>query len=204
MRAYFDNVHSPRRRITFTLNEWVLPGYGWVFPLPGGGANVGIGTLVSSDREPEHLRELYRRYTTDSASPAAPWLTGAHEASHPRAWPLDLGPRDVDVVDEGLILAGEAAGLVGPLTGAGIAFALLSGKLAGATAASALTAGDPRSSALGEYERHLRRRFRPWLRAELTAQRWLGDPAHMNRLFQITKPLPPTGAMGARILLNLG
>jgi flavin-dependent dehydrogenase len=70
MRGYFTGVVSPPGRIVFSLDRWVLPGYGWVFPLPDGGANVGVGTLVRSDdgkREP--LRQLFARYISDPASP---------------------------------------------------------------------------------------------------------------------------------------
>ncbi|MDQ3540016.1 MAG: FAD-dependent monooxygenase, partial [Chloroflexota bacterium] len=58
MRGYFTGVDAPPGRIAFCLNEWVLPGYGWVFPLPDGGANVGVGTLTEGGAD-EHLRALY-------------------------------------------------------------------------------------------------------------------------------------------------
>jgi len=52
---------------------------------------------------------------------------------------LDLGPCSRALALDGLLCAGEAAALVGLLTGAGIAFALTSGTAAGDTAAAALT-----------------------------------------------------------------
>jgi len=75
-RGYFRGVTAPPDRIVFCLNDWVLPGYGWVFPLPGGGANVGVGTLAGNGGEGagrEHLRDLYARFTEDPASPVAAW-----------------------------------------------------------------------------------------------------------------------------------
>lgn len=208
MRGYFSGVDAPAGRIVFCLNEWVLPGYGWVFPLSGGGANVGIGTLVGGGRAggmaPDHLRRLYARFVADPASPAATWLAGATSAGEARSWPLDLGPRHRRLVADGLIVAGEAAGLVGPLTGAGIAFALESGARAGRTLAVALAAGEPNRPELASYAGSLRRAYGPWLRAEGLAQRFLGNPTRLRLLLGAIRPLPPTPALGARLLLHLG
>ena len=203
MRGYFTGVSAPTDRIAFCLNEWVLPGYGWVFPLPGGGANVGVGTLTEGGAD-EHLHALYERFVGDPASPAAAWLGGATPEGSPRTWPLDLGPRPRRLIGDGLLLVGESASLVGPLTGAGIAFALESGARAGDVLAGALAAGDARVSGLTPYARYVSRRCLPWLRAEGVAQRWLGDPAHLQRLLRTVRPLPPTATVGARLLLHLG
>ena len=211
MRGYFHDVASPPDRIVFSLDRWLLPGYGWVFPLPHGGANVGVGTLVNPkgvrpERGDGHvqLHDLWRRFTRDDASPAAQWLRYAVPEGRPRAWPLDLGPRRRKLVADGLVIAGEAAGLVGPLTGAGIAFALESGEEAGAAIATALAVGDLSRSQLRAYSVAIRRKTAPWLRTELLAQRFLSDPGRADRFFSAIRPLPPTGALGARLLLHLG
>jgi geranylgeranyl reductase family protein len=207
MRGYFRGVSCPTDRIVFSLDRWLLPGYGWVFPLPDGGANVGVGRLVSpaeaGDNDP-HLRDLWRRYAEDARSPAAHWLDGAEGAGRPRAWPLDLGPRRRRLVADGLVVAGEAAGLVGPLTGAGIAFALESGELAGQAIAAALANGNGTRDELAPYGLAIRRKSAPWLRAELLVQRFLSNPERTERFFAAIRPLPPTGALGARLLLQLG
>ncbi|MDQ4100367.1 MAG: geranylgeranyl reductase family protein [Chloroflexota bacterium] len=203
IRGYFTEVHAPPSRIAFCLNEWVLPGYGWIFPLPDGGANVGVGTLADRGAD-EHLHKLYDRFVDDPASPAAGWLRDATPSGRPRAWPLDLGPRPRCLVADGLLVAGEAAALVGPLTGAGIAFALESGARAGTTLAQSLAAGDVSANRLAPYARFISRRCLPWLRAEGVAQRWLGDPRHLRRLLRAVQPLPPTATLGARLLLHLG
>lgn len=205
MRGYVTGCAAPPDRIVFSLDRWVLPGYGWVFPLPGGGANVGVGTLADPARGGDaHLREMFERYTSDPASPATVWLAGAEPVGAPRSWPLDLGPRRRRLVADRLVVAGEAAALVGPLTGAGIAFALESGARAGATLAAALAAGDASERSLLPYQQAVRRRFLPWLRAELWAQRCLGDPDRVRRVLDVTRPLPPTATIGARLLLHLG
>lgn len=205
MRGYFRNVASPPNEIVFSLNEWVLPGYGWVFPLPGGMANVGIGTLVGKESEsPEHLHELYRRYIEDSSSPIAECMRNAQPTGKPRSWPLDLGPRPRRLIADGLLLAGESAGFVGPMTGAGIAFALESGAKAGETAAAALARGDTSTEFLNSYARWAARHPLRWLRAEERAHWLISEPARLNRVVRLTRPLPITPTLGAKLLLNLG
>jgi flavin-dependent dehydrogenase len=113
MRGYWRGVDAPPGRIVFALDRWLLPGYGWVFPLPDGSANVGVGMLVDGRASREPLRELYARFVADPASPAFAWLRRAAPTGEPRAWPLDLGPRPRRLVADGLLVAGEAAGLVG-------------------------------------------------------------------------------------------
>ena len=211
MRGYFRDVASPPDRIIFSLDRWLLPGYGWVFPLPEGGANVGVGTLATTEggglergNGQVHLQTLWRRFTDDDASPAAGWLHHAVPLGPPRSWPLDLGPRRRTLVADGLVVAGEAAGLVGPLTGAGIAFALESGVGAGTAIAAALALGDLTRDRLRPYSVAVRRKTAPWLRAELLVQRFLSDSERAERFFRAIEPLPPTGALGARLLLHLG
>lgn len=207
MRGYFRNIDCSPERIVFSLDRWLLPGYGWIFPLPDGRANVGVGTLVTAggdDGERLHLRELWRRFTDDGQSPAMGWLEAAVPDGQPRTWPLDLGPQRRRLAADGLAVVGEAAGLVGPLTGSGIAFAMESGEMAGRTLADALAADDVSRQRLRPYSVALRRRTAPWLRAELLAQRFLADPARVGRLFAAVRPLPMTGTLGARLLLHLG
>lgn len=203
MRGYFRDVDAPPGRIAFCLNEWVLPGYGWVFPLPDGSANVGVGTLTEGGAD-EHLRALYERFVGDPASPASAWLGGASPVGRPRSWPLDLGPRRRRLTADGLLVAGESASLVGPLTGAGIAFALDSGARAGAVLAGVLPDGEATVTRLAPYARFVSRRCLPWLRTEGVAQRWLSDPDHLQGLLRTVRPLPVTATIGARLLLHLG
>jgi geranylgeranyl reductase family protein len=202
-RGYVRNVAS-LNRIVFALDPWLLPGYGWLFPLPNGRANVGVGMLAQpAEHHQGRLDDLWQRVLAPE-SPLAPWLRGAEFEGPLRTWPLDLGPRRRRLVADGLLVAGEAAGLVGPLTGAGIANALESGALAGATIASALASGDVSRRGLHSYGARIRRRYAPQLRAELLAQRALADADRAAGLLRLARQLPFTAAVGARFLLGLG
>ena len=91
---------------------------------------------------------------------------------------LPMGPRFGRTMADGLVMVGDTAGFVDPLTGEGIYYALRSGELAAAQGLEALRRGDVSAKALKGYEINWRREFgwnlwtglclRPWL-----AQEWL-------------------------------
>ncbi len=206
LRAYTTRLALPpawQGCIVFAYDEQTAPGYGWMMPLPDGGANLGIGTLAPAGEMPNaaHLRALLDRFCA-----GMPWLAGAAITGEypPRTWPLSLAPRRGRLVDDGVVLVGEAAALVGPMTGAGIYPALQSGIWAGETLAHALRNGDLSRAALAPYERRVRRRFAPQHRAEAWAQRLLSDPRHLRTVVRIVRPLPFVGNLGASLLLHLG
>lgn len=206
LRAYATGFRLPRaweHCLVFAYDTRTAPGYGWLMPLPGGGANIGIGTLATGTNAPDmaHLRDLFRRFIAGT-----PWLAGATIADDlpPRTWPLALAPRRGPLVGDGVLLVGEAAALVGPMTGAGISPALQSGVWAAERLITALGIGDLARRALLPYERRVRRRFFPQHRAEAWAQRLLTDPARLRHLTNAVRPLPFTGPLGASLLLHLG
>ncbi len=205
LRAYARQVSVPdawQGHLVFAYDEATAPGYGWLMPLPDGTANLGIGTLASPGAtDGASLRDLFARFLART-----PWLAGAEitEMYPPRSWPLALGPRRGVLVADGVLLVGEAAALVGPMTGAGIFPALQSGVWAGEILVRALQRGDVSRGALLPYERRVYRRFAPQHRAEALVQRLLTEPRHLRRLVNAVRPLPFTGAMGASLLLHLG
>jgi digeranylgeranylglycerophospholipid reductase len=56
------------------------------------------------------------------------------------------------IVAEGLMLCGDAAHMINPLSGGGIVNAMKAGRLAAQTAVAALHGGTVRAAALGEYQ----------------------------------------------------
>lgn len=206
LRAYAAHIAVPpawRGCLVFAYDARTAPGYGWLMPLPDGGANIGIGTLAPADATPNSadLRALFERFMAQT-----PWLAGATLTNDypPRTWPLALGPRRGSLVADGVLLVGEAAALVGPMTGAGIYPALQSGVWAAETLAAALRAGDLSRRTLASYERRVHRRFAPQHRAEAWAQRLLTDPRLLRTVARAVRPLPFAGPLGASLLLHLG
>jgi geranylgeranyl reductase family protein len=149
LRGYIPwQTSDPEQLIVMDGRDW--PAYAWRFDAGDGTANVGFGMLVPSLQSAGHGRSLLEERMVELLPEAA----GARSLrSH--HLPLSTGrprPRDGRV-----LLAGDAASLVNPLTGEGIYYALLSGRLAGIAAVSA---GDPgavyRSMLSRELGTHLR------------------------------------------------
>ncbi len=107
----------------------LLPGYGWVFGMGDGTCNVGLGMLnTSSAFGKTDYKELLRRWLDNTPEE---WgfreenrTTEIRGAALPMAF--NRGPAYAD----GLILVGDAGGMVNPFNGEGISYAMESGEMA--------------------------------------------------------------------------
>jgi len=105
-------------------------GYVWVFPRGKGEANVGLGVIGSKCR-PGLPKELLIKFIERNFH--KPRISDLHCGGVP------VGRWIRPLVKEGVMLAGDAARQVNAINGAGIAYSLYAGKLAGETAAKAIT-----------------------------------------------------------------
>ncbi len=117
-------------------------GYAWVFPKGEGIANVGIGvvTLRSDGR-------TVRRYLDDYVAHRFPGGT----ATGLTVGGVISGVTVRRTVTDGVILAGDAAHMINPLSGGGIINAMKAGRLAGRHAARALAEGNVTAPNLQPY-----------------------------------------------------
>jgi flavin-dependent dehydrogenase len=117
-------------------------GYIGIAPVPGGLANVClVRPSIGGDADLHDPASLMRRVLAHDRV-LADRFAGARAV----AAPVVLGPLAVDVRDaaiDGLLLAGDAAGFVDPMTGDGLHFAVRGGELAAAAALEALALGWP-------------------------------------------------------------
>jgi geranylgeranyl diphosphate/geranylgeranyl-bacteriochlorophyllide a reductase len=112
-------------------------GYAWAFPRPDH-LSLGIcGKVGESDLQglKARLHDFIRQHGYDEASMRAPVFSHLLPALSAESW------YNLRLVGPGWALAGDAAGLVDPVTGEGIAFAMRSGELL----AASLLAGAPES-----------------------------------------------------------
>ena len=151
MRAIFDNVRLEHATaLALIWNRDVLPAYGWVFPLPNGRANVGIGIRMDQMRaRGVTLSTLYERFL--ELPRVRTLLRGARPTTRAMGHGLPMTTRPGAFVYERALLAGDAAGFVNPLTGEGIEYALESGDLAGRVAVQAAQLGDFSAKMLAPY-----------------------------------------------------
>ena len=156
--------------IATTEQRW--PAYAWSFPLGDGRANVGYGELVSSGVTRGGLLAGLERLLPGVAAEGL------------RAHRLPLSTGRPELPDGRVLLAGDAASLINPLTGEGIFYAVLSGALAGAAAVHGPDAGRA-------YRQALRRRLGRHFRHSSTAawaSRW---PRLMDATFRAAADAQP-------------
>jgi flavin-dependent dehydrogenase len=133
LRGYVER-DVPRGRIDIFRAPGTapVPGYGWAFPSSGGGTNVGVGLGLRDRRDrgkvAAGLLAAYLRLV---------WKEHAPELEDRRGGWLRMGLAGVTPARGNVLLVGDAAGLVNPLSGEGIAEAMLSGQ----AAAEAVLAG---------------------------------------------------------------
>jgi digeranylgeranylglycerophospholipid reductase len=142
---------APHDATDIFLSADYLGGYGWLFP-KGATANLGIGVAPEAKRRLKPLLDALHRHLMQQGrvGTAATALTGG-------AIPVGGRVRATGSVGRTpVLLAGDAAGLTNPVTGAGIAAAVQSATLAGAAAAAWLGG---REAALDDYEAELAELF---------------------------------------------
>lgn len=156
-RQYLSGVTGRAARDLIVAFETdLLPGYWWSFPLPDGGANVGLAVRRDGRRRGRDLAALWpdlldRPHVRKMLGPDA-----VAEAP-PRSWPIPARLGAVPLIGgEGRILfVGDAAAATDPMTGEGIGQALETGL----AAAAAIDRAGPHAplDAAARYEREVRR-----------------------------------------------
>lgn len=148
VRGYLPMPDAPPE-LLFRYPREPYPAYAWRFPAPEGRVNIGIGVFGAHDRPTRRmLMDRLSQLLTDDA----------HRADNIRGHLLPLATERPDPSHGRVLLAGDAASLVNPLTGEGIATALLSGMLAGQCAVTHADAPGP------AYATALSRRLQRFLR----------------------------------------
>ncbi|HEX9654753.1 MAG TPA: NAD(P)/FAD-dependent oxidoreductase, partial [bacterium] len=137
------NVKVDPRYIYLYFGDQIAPGgYLWVFPKNGETANVGLG--VSGEHARYKSAKRYLQEFVDKHFPNAAVLYTV-VGGVPCAATLKK------IVADGLMLVGDAAHQVNPMSGAGIVTAMISGQIAGRVAAQATKENDVSEKRLADY-----------------------------------------------------
>ena len=136
---YAEVLHTGN--LVFQFVDSCEPGYRWIFPISDKTANIGVCLLTSKSQA--NLRLLGNELLDDhSAHPIGKWRGG---------WgPMWSGLGQIWHHSSGIVSCGDAAGLVNPYGGEGIAAALQSGEKAGDAVANYLL-GDRNLIKLHDY-----------------------------------------------------
>lgn len=186
IRAYYSNIKDldPDNFIELHFLRNMLPGYFWIFPLPNGQANVGVGMLSKvARRKKVNLKKLLlETIQTDPALRER--FKDAELLGNIVGYGLPLGSKRRPLYGERYMLAGDAAYLIDPFTGEGIGNALYSGRIAAQHAAEAIAANDYSASALARYNEHVYRVLGPELQMSTRLQKLVKYPWLFNWLMK--------------------
>jgi geranylgeranyl reductase family protein len=178
VRAYYRNVGGFHEQQFIELHflPELLPGYLWVFPLPGGAANVGLGMLTRDlSRKPVNLRRRLTELLQEHPRFAERFRHAELEGPV-RGFGLPLGSKRRPVSGERFLLTGDAASLIDPFSGEGIGNAMISGRLAAAHARRAFELGDFSAEALAAYDEALFRKIGSELQLSYRMQQLVRHP----------------------------
>ncbi len=159
IRGYAPTPPERRGTQVIRYGDRRQPAYAWAFDRGDGLSNVGYGELLPSEGEGEPPS---RALLLDQLELLLPGTVDAGE--HWKGHHLPLSGWRWDQPDGRLLLTGDAAGLINPMTGEGIYYAIATGIAAGRCAVRALREGrDPgalhRQAVRGLLGRHLKHTF---------------------------------------------
>ena len=152
-RQYWSGVDSSASRALWVwFEEEILPGYVWSFPLPDGRANVGFGVRRGGPVAVGEMGKLWRELLERDHIRAVLGHRAAPETSH-RAWPIPARIDKPPLTAQRTMFVGDAAAATDPMSGEGIAQALLTG----IGAANAVLDGGGADQVMANYRRFVRR-----------------------------------------------
>jgi len=141
VRTYYKSPRHDDDYLESWLDLWdgdrLLPGYGWIFGMGDGTSNVGLGLLNTSkafgNTDYRLLLKSWLRSMPED------WGYVEENRTEPvRGAALPMGFNRTPHYHRGLLLAGDAAGMVNPFNGEGIAYAMESGEILARVVAQAL------------------------------------------------------------------
>jgi|SRR5208337_4612567 len=136
---------DPHSTIFYLGNEVAPEGYLWIFPKGNRTANVGIGISGKKSGEGHRAKDYLDRFVkkTFPDGKTIEYIPGGVSVCRP----LDC------TVADGLLITGDAARVVDPLTGGGIYNAMFTGRLAAEVAADCIGKGDVSKKCLMIYDK---------------------------------------------------
>jgi geranylgeranyl reductase family protein len=144
VRTYYTSPRHDDDYLESWLDLWdgdrLLPGYGWIFGMGDGTSNVGLGLLnTSAAFGHTDYHALLRKWL--KGMPAEWGFTEENRAAPIRGAALPMGFNRTPHYHQGLLLVGDAGGMVNPFNGEGIAYAMESGEILARTVVQALARG---------------------------------------------------------------
>ena len=141
-----DECFGDQKTIHLFLGYNKLFGYAWVFPKMRH-VNIGLGGLLSKTRDIKgSFTKFIQVLRKNGLIPKRLQIESYSAALIPIGGPIEKTYRDR------VVLCGDAAGFVNPLTGEGVYYAMTSGEIASKVITEAIESGKLSSKKLSEYQ----------------------------------------------------
>jgi digeranylgeranylglycerophospholipid reductase len=149
----------------FYLGSYAPGGYAWAFPKAEGRANVGLGLQVASIKDKGAPKRVLDEFVAGQPS-----LAKGTPIAHIAGAVSVCAPIERTVGD-GILLIGDAARQIDPITGGGIVISGIAARIAGKVAAEAIESKDYSAEFLNQYEKDWRAKledklYRNWMAKE--------------------------------------
>jgi flavin-dependent dehydrogenase len=197
-RYYRSDVRTADNYLESHLELWdrsdaanpiLMPGYGWIFGMGDGSVNVGLGVLNTSKA---FGRTDYKALlTTWMAGTPDEWLLNEETAGGPiLGAALPMGFNRTPHYKDGLLLVGDAGGMVNPFNGEGIAYAMESAAIAAEVVLQALgrPEGPSREAALSGYPIAMTEHLGKYYRLGSAFSKLIGQPKIMAAATKLGLP----------------
>jgi len=185
----------------------LLPGYGWVFGVGDGTSNVGLGILNSSKEFGKlDYKQVLREWT--AGMPADWGFTPDNQVGEIRGAALPMGFNRTPHYSPGLLLLGDAGGMVSPFNGEGISYAMESARFAAefiidASARSSSNGTHDADAHLAGYADYVRDQWGSHFTLGRAFAALIGKPAVMKLALRTGMPIPMLMRFVVRLLANL-
>jgi geranylgeranyl reductase family protein len=177
VRAYYKSVApiSVGNFIELYFLKDIQPGYFWIFPLPNGYTNVGLGMRsdhVSKKKVnlAKSLQEIVEKHPEFKDRFEKATLQGKVVG-----YGLPLGSKKRVLSGENYLLLGDAGHLIDPLSGEGIGNGVYSGFIAAEQAQKCLEQNDFSAAYLAAYDKRIDRVLRSEMKISYLLQRVLNN-----------------------------
>lgn len=213
VRTYYSTPRHDDDYIESWLELWtkgdqgedvLMPGYGWIFPLGNGTANVGLGILDTAEAFGTFdYRDVLRRWV--DAMPQE-WGMGPDTQLGPvRGAALPMCFNRQPLYERGLLLAGDSGGMVNPFNGEGIAEAMEAGRHSAEIIASALARRTPgeREAVLQSYPRVMKESLGGYYTLGRHFATLIGKPEVMRLAVRYGLPRKALMRLVLKIMANL-
>ncbi|MBB1244239.1 geranylgeranyl reductase family protein [Streptomyces durbertensis] len=212
VRTYFTSPRHDDDYLESWLELWdrrgpqdrLLPGYGWIFGMGDGTSNVGLGILNSSSAFKElDWREVLKAWC---ASMPEEWgYTPENMTTTIRGAALPMAFNRQPHYTRGLLLVGDAGGMVNPFNGEGIAYAMESAQIAAEVIVQSHARSTPaqRELALRRYPKVLKDTYGGYYTLGRAFVKIIGNPKIMKIATERGLPHPLLMRFTLKMLANL-